>query len=283
MPYISVGVENSASIDLYYEDHGAGQPVVLIHGFPLSGAAWEKQVAALVGAGYRAITYDRRGFGKSSQPTEGYDYDTFAADLDQLMTTLDLRNVTLVGHSMGSGEVTRYLGAYGSERVNRAVMVSPIPPFLLKSSDNPDGVDRSLFDGFMQAVEKDRYAFQTQFLQNFFNLDVNLGKSVSDEAVRANWNVAVSASAWATLACIPTWLTDFRPDLPRIDVPLLIIQGDADRVLPFPVTGKRLSDEVSGSKLVVIKDGSHAIPWTHAEDINRELLSFIKEPARVPA
>jgi non-heme chloroperoxidase len=283
MPYISVGVENSASIDLYYEDHGAGQPVVLIHGFPLSGAAWEKQVAALVGAGYRAITYDRRGFGKSSQPTEGYDYDTFAADLDQLMTTLDLRNVTLVGHSMGSGEVTRYLGAYGSERVNRAVMVSPIPPFLLKSSDNPDGVDRSLFDGFMQAIKKDRYAFQTQFLQNFFNLDVNLGKSVSDEAVRANWNSAVNASAWATLACIPTWLTDFRPDLPRIDVPLLIIQGDADRVLPFPVTGKRLSDEVSGSKLVVIKDGSHAIPWTHAEDINRELLSFIKEPARVPA
>ena len=283
MPYISVGVENSASIDLYYEDHGAGQPVVLIHGFPFSGTAWEKQVAALVDAGYRAITYDRRGFGKSSQPTEGYDYDTFAADLDQIMTTLDLRNVTLVGHSMGTGEVTRYLGAYGSERVNRAVVVSPIPPFLLKTADNPEGVEQSIFDGFMQAIQKDRYAFQTQFLQNFFNLDVTLGKLVSDEAVRANWNLAVSASAWATLACVPTWLTDFRDDLPRIDVPLLIIQGDADRVLPFPVTGQRMNAAVGGSRLVVLKDAPHGIPWTHADDINRELLNFIKEQVPVTA
>ncbi|MFK3985196.1 alpha/beta fold hydrolase [Micromonospora sp. NPDC050397] len=280
MPYISVGVENSASIDLYYEDHGAGQPVVLIHGFPLSGAAWEKQVAALVESGYRAITYDRRGYGKSSQPTDGYDYDTFAADLDQVMTTLDLRNVTLVGHSMGTGEVTRYLAAYGSERVNRAVVISPIPPFLLKTADNPEGVEQSLFDGFMDQVRKDRYVFQTQFLQNFFNLDVNLGKLVSDEVVRANWNVAVSASAWATLACIPAWLTDFRDDLPRIDVPLLIIQGDADRVLPFPVTGKRMNQAIPSSKLVVLKNAPHGIPWTHAEDINRELLNFITE--RVP-
>jgi non-heme chloroperoxidase len=276
MPYLSVGVENSASIDLYYEDHGAGQPVVLIHGFPLSGAAWEKQVAALVEAGFRAITYDRRGFGKSSQPTVGYDYDTFAADLSQLMTILDLRNVSLVGHSMGTGEVTRYLSAYGSERVNRAVLVSPIPPFLLKTADNPDGADQSLIDGFVQAIKKDRYAYLTQFLSTFFNLPDTLGKLVSEEVVRANWNLAVSASAWATTACPPTWLTDFRDDLPRIDIPVLIIQGDADQVLPFPATGKRLGDAINGSKLVVLKDAPHGIPWTHADDINRELLNFLK-------
>lgn len=281
MPYISVGVENSASIDLYYEDHGAGQPVLLIPGYPFGGTTWEKQVAALVESGYRAITYDRRGFGKSSQPTDGYDYDTFAADLDQVMTTLDLRNVTLVGHSMGTGEVTRYLAAYGSERVNRAVVISPIPPFLLKTADNPEGVEQSLFDGFVDQARKDRYVWFTQFIQNFFNLDANNhGKLVSDEAVRANWNMAISASPWATVAAIPTWLTDFRDDLPRIDVPLMIIQGDADKVLPFPVTGKRLNQAVSGSKLVVLKDAPHGIPWTHADDINRELLNFITE--RVP-
>jgi non-heme chloroperoxidase len=283
MPYISVGVENSASIDIYYEDHGAGQPVLLIPGYPFGGTAWEKQVAALVDAGYRAITYDRRGFGKSSQPTMGYDYDTFAADLDQIMTTLDLRNVTLVGHSMGTGEVTRYLGAYGSARVNRAVLVSPIPPFLLKTADNPEGVEQSLFDGFMQQIIKDRYVWFTQFFQNFYNLDVNAGKLVSDEVVRANWNMAIMASPTATVACIPAWLTDFRDDLPRIDVPLLIIQGDADRVLPFPVTGKRLNQAVNGSKLVVLKDAPHGIPWTHADDVNRELLNFIEERVPVPA
>jgi non-heme chloroperoxidase len=276
MPYISVGKENSGSIDLYYEDHGSGHPVVLIHGFPLSGAAWEKQVSALLKAGYRTITYDRRGFGKSSQPTLGYDYDTFAADLNKIMTELDLREAVLVGHSMGTGEVAHYLGTYGSGRVNKAVFVAPIPPFLLKTADNPEGVDGSIFDGIMQSIAADRPAYQTQFLSDFYNLDVTLGKRVSEEVVRYNWNVAVGASATGTAACVPTWLTDFRKDVPRIDVPALIIQGDADRILPFPVTGKRLHEAIKGSRLVVLEGGPHGIPWTHAEEINRELLAFLK-------
>lgn len=276
MPYINVGKENSGSIELYYEDHGSGRPVVLIHGFPLSGAAWEKEVSALLKAGYRTITYDRRGFGKSSQPALGYDYDTFAADLNTIMTTLDLRDTALVGHSMGTGEVARYLGTYGSDRVNKAVFVAPIPPFLLKTADNPEGVDGSIFDAIMQSIAADRPAYQTQFLSDFYNLDVTLGKRVSEEVVRYNWNIAVGASATGTAACVPTWLTDFRKDVPRIDVPALIIQGDADRILPFPVTGKRLHEAVKGSQLVMLEGGPHGIPWTHAEEINRALLDFLK-------
>jgi non-heme chloroperoxidase len=281
MPYISVGKENSGAIELYYEDHGAGKPVVLIHGFPLSGAAWEKQVAALLQAGYRTITYDRRGFGKSSQPTVGYDYDTFAADLNTLMTQLDLHDAMLVGHSMGTGEVTRYLGTYGSGRVSQAVLVSPIPPYLLKTADNPQGVDGSVFDGIKKAIAADRFVYLSTFLAGFYNLDVTLGKLVSDEVVRANFNVAAGASATGTAACVPTWLTDFRKDLPKIDVPVLVIQGDADRILPFPATGQRLPELLKGSRLVVIQGGSHGIPWTHAEVINRELLTFLKQPSAV--
>ena len=277
MSYITVGKENSESIQLYYEDHGTGTPVVLIHGFPLSGAAWEKEVAALLKAGYRTITYDRRGFGKSSQPAIGYDYDTFAADLNTLMTQFDLRDVVLVGHSMGTGEVTHYLGKYGSERVGKAVVVSPIPPFLLESADNPEGVDKSVIDGAVRSIAGDRFAYLTAFLHDFYNLDLTLGKLVSDDVVRANFIVAAGASAVGTAACPPTWLTDFRADLPRIDVPLLIIQGDADRILPFPATGKRLHEAVAGSRLVVLSGGPHGIPWTHADEINRALLDFLGE------
>jgi non-heme chloroperoxidase len=281
VPYINVGKENTGSIDLYYEDHGAGKPVVLIHGFPLSGAAWEKEVTALLKAGYRTITYDRRGFGKSSQPAVGYDYDTFAADLNTLMTKLDLHDAALVGHSMGTGEVTHYLGTYGSGRVSQAVLVSPIPPYLLKTADNPEGVDASVFDGILRAIAADRLAYQSKFLADFFNTDVTLGKLVSDEVVHSNWNIAAGASATGTAACVPTWLTDFRKDLPKIDVPVLIIQGDADRILPFPATGKRLPELLKGSRLVVIPGGPHGIPWTHGEEINRELLTFLKQPSAV--
>ncbi len=276
MPYVNVGKENSGSIELHYEDHGSGRPVVLIHGFPLSGAAWEKQLPVLLKAGYRVITYDRRGFGKSSQPTVGYDYDTFAADLNTLMTQLDLRDATLVGHSMGTGEVTRYLSTYGADRVKQAVFVAPIPPFLLKTEDNPEGVDRSVFDGIIQSIEADRPAYFTQFFQGFYNLDVTLGKLVSEEAVRANWNLAVTSSPVATAACVPTWLTDFRKDLPRITVPSLVIHGDADRILPYAVTGQKLHAAVKGSQLVTIKDGSHGLPWSNAEEVNRALLDFLK-------
>lgn len=275
MPYVTVGAENSGPIDLYYEDHGVGQPVVLIHGFPLSSSAWEKQIPTLVAAGYRTIAYDRRGFGNSGQPAVGYDYDTFAADLNVLMTELDLRDAVLVGHSMGTGEIIRYLAAYGSGRVDRAVLVSAIPPFLLKTRDNPEGLDQSLFDGFMKAIHDDRNAYQTSFLNNFFNYDQTKGNQVSEETFRANWNVAVSASPIGTLACIPAWLTDFRPDLPGIDVPVLIIHGDADRVLPYPATAARLEQMLPGSQLVTLPGAPHAIPWTHADEVNGAILEFL--------
>ncbi|MFC7550743.1 alpha/beta fold hydrolase [Plantactinospora sp. GCM10030261] len=276
MPYLSVGAENSGTIDLYYEDLGYGQPVVLIHGFPLSGAAWEKQVSALVASGHRVITYDRRGFGRSGQPSTGYDYDTFAIDLAELITVLDLRDVVLVGHSMGTGEVVRYLSAQGPDRISGAVLISPVPPYLLKSPDNPEGVDQSVFDQITQAIRDDRPAYLTTFLTDFYNLDQTLGKRISEEVVRSNWAVAVNASPIGTLACVPAWLTDFRHDLAAVTVPTLIIQGDADRILPIESTGKRLATMIANSDLVVIEGGSHGIPWTHADEINRELLAFIK-------
>src|SRR6267142_6873592 len=200
MAYITVGKENSSNIDLYYEDHGSGKPVVLIHGYPLSGASWEKQVPVLLEAGYSVITYDRRGFGKSSQPTAGYNYDTLAEDLHKIVTQLDLRDFALVGFSMGGGEVARYFGKYGSKGVTKAVIIGGVPPFLLKTQDNPEGVDASVFDGIQKAIVADRYAFFTEFFRNFYNTDVLLGKRVSEEAVRASWNVAVGSSATASLA-----------------------------------------------------------------------------------
>jgi non-heme chloroperoxidase len=208
MPYLPVGAENSGSIDLHYEDHGSGPPVVLIHGYPLSGRAWDKQVPVLLEAGHRAITYDRRGFGGSSQPTSGYDYDTFAADLKVLIDTLDLSDVTLVGHSMGTGEVTRYLGAYGSARVAKGVLVSPIPPYLLQADDNPEGLPGSLFEGFVETAKADTPAWMQGFCENFYNLDVLGGTLVSDPAFQSSVTVALAASATAAVACIPTWGTD---------------------------------------------------------------------------
>jgi non-heme chloroperoxidase len=276
MPKLTVGRENSADIQIHYEDHGAGQPVVLIHGYPLSGRAWDKQVPVLLEAGNRVITYDRRGFGQSSQPVVGYDYDTFAADLDRLLVHLDMDEAVLVGHSMGTGEVTRYLAAYGSDRVAKGVLVSPIPPFLLQTADNPDGVPQSLFDGFVGAARSDMPAWMKGFLDNFYNF-ANLGGSlVSDQAYQASWNIATGASATAAVACIPTWATDFRADLDKIDVPMLVIQGDADQVLPLDKTGRRLPGLVNNLQLVVIEGGPHAIPWTHADQVNTALLDFLR-------
>jgi len=275
MAYVNVGKENSANIELYYEDHGSGKPVVLIHGYPLSGASWEKQVAALLEAGNRVITYDRRGFGKSSQPTTGYNYDTFAEDLYQLVTQLALRDLTLVGFSMGGGEVARYLGKYGSKGVSKAVIISGVPPFLLKTKDNPEGVDGSVFEGIQKSVSADRYAFFTDFFANFYNTDPLLGKRVSEQVVRASWNLAASASATASLACVPAWHEDFRKDLTHIDVPTLVMHGDADRILPIAASGLRTAKLIKGARLLVIKDGPHCITWTHAEQVNRELVNFI--------
>jgi non-heme chloroperoxidase len=276
MPYVTVGKENSGSIDLYYEDHGSGKPVVLIHGYPLSGASWEKQVPVLLAAGHRVITYDRRGFGKSSQPTSGYDYDTFAADLRQLVTKLELRDFALVGFSMGGGEVARYFGKYGSEGVSKAVFLSSVPPYLLKTPDNSEGVDKNVFTGLETAINADRYSFFTEFFKNFYNTDALLGKRVSEQAVQASWNVAVGSSPTATLVCVATWYTDFRNDLPRIDVPTLVMHGDADRIVPITASGNRTAKLVKGARLVTVKDGPHCIPWTHPEIVNPELVNFLK-------
>src|SRR5271165_1884833 len=275
MPYITVGKENSGNIDLYYEDHGTGQPIVLIHGYPLSGASWEKQIPVLLSAGYRVITYDRRGFGKSSQPTGGYNYDTFAADLQKIVTKLKLTGFALAGFSMGGGEVARYIGKYGSKGVTKAVFISSVPPYLLKTADNPEGVDGAVFEGIQQAVAADRYAFFTGFFKNFYNTDLLLGKRISEQAVQASWNVAAGASATASLACVPTWHEDFRQDLARVDVPTLVIHGDADRIVPIGASGLRTAKLIAGARLVVVKEGPHCITWTHAEEVNRELLSFL--------
>ena len=279
MPYVNVGKENSSDIDLYYEDHGSGNPVVLIHGYPLSGASWEKQLPVLLDAGHRVITYDRRGFGKSSQPTTGYNYDTFAEDLQKLVTHLKLRNFALVGFSMGGGEVARYLGKYGSKNIGKAIFISSVPPFLLKTPDNPEGVDGSIFEGIEKAVVADRYAFFTDFFENFYNTDLLLGKRVSEQIVQASWNLAAGASATACLACVPTWHEDFRNDLGKIDVPTLVIHGDADRILPITASGLRTAKLINGARLVVVKDGPHCITWTHAQEVNSEVASFLGKGA----
>ncbi|MGC5052517.1 alpha/beta fold hydrolase [Micromonospora sp. DT48] len=283
MPFITVGTENSAPIDLYYEDHGSGQPIVLIHGFPFNGATWEKVSGPLLDAGYRVITYDRRGFGNSAQPAFGYDYDTFAADLDVLMTELDLRDAILVGHSMGTGEVTRFLGAYGSERVDRAVLLAPLAPYLRQAPDNPEGVEASLFEGFKQAIQQDRFAYLTQFCEAFFNYSENKGKLVSEEAHRAHWQIGAQASAFATYHCVDAWGTDFRADVSRIDVPVLIVQGDQDNVLPYPKTGQRLQPMLADSRLVTLKGAPHGIPWTNATEVNQAIMEFIGSPTMARA
>jgi len=275
MAYVEVGKENTAAIKIHYEDHGTGRPIVLIHGFPFSATAWEKEETALLAAGYRVIAYDRRGFGQSSQPSVGYDYDTFVADLDTLLTALNLQDVTLVGHSMGTGEVTHYLGTRGSGRIRNGVLISPIPPFLLKTDDNPKGVPQKVFDDMQQAILKDRLVYLANFNADFFNVDVNLGKSVSQEELNASWNTASIASPKGTHDCVTTWITDFRGDLPKIDVPILVIQGDADRILPYELTGKLLPGLIKGSKLVTLKSAPHGIPWTNADEINKELLAFV--------
>jgi len=279
MPNINVGKENSGNVDLYYEDHGSGMPVVLIHGYPLSGASWEKQVPVLLEAGCRVITYDRRGFGNSSQPTTGYNYDTFAEDLHKIVTHLKLRDFALIGFSMGGGEVARYLGKYGSKGVSKAVIISGVPPYLLKTSDNPEGVDGSVFEGIQKAVAADRYTFFTDFFKNFYNADQLLGKRVSEQAIQASWNVAAGASATASLACVPTWHEDFRKDVARIDIPTLVIHGDADRILPINASGARTAKLIKGARSLIIKGGPHCITWTHAEEVNSELVNFLGKAA----
>jgi non-heme chloroperoxidase len=277
MAFIAVGKENSTTVELYYEDHGQGQPVVLIHGYPLDGASWERQTSALLEAGYRVITYDRRGFGKSSQPTTGYDYDTFAADLNTLLTELDLGDAVLVGFSMGTGEVARYLSTYGSGRISKAVFLGSLEPFVLKTDDNPGGVPQEVFDGLLSAVKVDRYAFFTEFFKNFFNTDDTLGSRLSEEALRANWATAAKSSPHASVVAQPTWLTDFRADIPKIDVPSLIVHGTADNILPIDITGRRFRDALPSADYVEIEGAPHGMCWTHAQEVNEALLAFLRK------
>ena len=273
--FIKVGQENSTPIELYYEDHGSGSPVVLIHGWPLSGASWEKQTAALLAAGHRVITYDRRGFGKSSQPTVGYNYDTFSADLDVVLSALSLTDVSLVGFSMGTGEVTRYIGKYGTKRVRKAVLIGTLGPYLVKAPDNPEGVDKSVFEGIKAAIKADRPAFLMEFLKNFYNYDVTGGKLVSERVLQSDWNVAAGASATGTRACVDSWIEDFRQDIARNTVPTLILHGDADRILPADATSRRQAKLIKNVRFVELAGGPHGVLWTHAEQVNSELVKFL--------
>jgi len=278
MSVITVGTENSTNIDLYYEDHGTGQPVVLIHGYPLSGASWYPQTRALLEAGYRVITYDRRGFGKSSQPSEGYNYDTFASDLNVVLNTLDLHDVLLVGFSMGTGEVGRYTATYGIDRLAKIAFLAPLEPFLLLTDDNPTGVPQEVFDGIIAGAKVDPYAFYTSFYEDFYNLDENLGTRVSPEVVTASWNVATGASLGAAWKVVPAWLEDFRGDIVKIrasGIPSLIMQGTLDRNLPIDSTGRPFHAAFPESDYVEIEGGPHGFGWTHAEQVNAELLRYL--------
>ncbi|MET9564050.1 alpha/beta fold hydrolase [Streptomyces tauricus] len=278
MGRIKVGTENSADIELHYEDKGSGQPVVLIHGYPLDGNSWDGQTSALLEAGYRVVTYDRRGFGKSSQPSTGYDYDTFAADLNAVLEKLDLREAVLVGFSMGTGEVARYLSLYGSARIAKAVFLASLEPFLEITDDNPDGAaPRSFFEGVSEAVKKDRYAFFSDFYNDFFNLDENLGTRVSEGAVRNAWNVAAGSGAIASAAAPLTWPTDFRADIPKIDVPTLIVHGTADRTLPIDATGRRFAKALPTAQYTEIDGAPHGLIITHTAEVNEVLLTFLAQ------
>lgn len=275
MAKLTVGTENATPIELYYEDHGSGRPVVLIHGWPLSGRSWENQVPALVEAGYRVITYDRRGFGESSQPWDGYDYDTFAADLDALLQHLDLREVSLVGFSMGGGEVVRYIGTYGTDRVAKAVLAAAVPPYLYKSEDNPDGgLDDATIAGFEDGVKSDRLAFLEEFTTNFFSAGKDL--KVSEPQREYARDIAAGASPKGTLDCIAAFgRTDFRGDLEKVTVPTLVLHGDSDAIVPFEVSGKRSAEIIAGAELVVVKGAPHGFNASHAQEFNKALLAFL--------
>ncbi len=276
MPYVTVATQNNDPIDLYYEVQGSGKPVVLIHGWPLSGRAWEAQLPALVEAGYQVITYDRRGFGQSSKPWEGYDYDTLAADLKALMDTLDLNDTTLVGFSMGGGEVARYLGKYGSDRVSKAVLASAVPPYLYKADDNPDGgLEDADIQAFLDGVREDRIAFLNDFTKNFFT--PKDGKLLVSKPMRLyNRDIAAFASPKATYDCVKSFgYTDFREDLKAFDVPTLVIHGNADQVVPLEASGQRSHDMIADSQLYVVEGGPHGINVTHAEEFNEVLIDFL--------
>jgi non-heme chloroperoxidase len=276
VPYVNVGTENSAPIEIYYEDHGSGQPVVLVHGYPLDSSSWEKQSAVLLDAGKRVITYDRRGFGKSDKPTTGHDYDTYAADLSALVSALDLQDAVLVGFSMGTGEVARYLSRYGSHRVAKAVFIGSLQPFMLKTEDNPSGgMSQTDVDGTLDTISADRYAFFTGFLQNFYKTDENLGTRISEEALRNSWQLATSMSPYTSVWAVATWFTDWRADIDEIDVPTLIMHGTGDVNVPIDITSRVLAKMLPSATYIEIEGAPHGMLWTHGEEINKALLDFL--------
>jgi non-heme chloroperoxidase len=279
MGTVTVGRENTAPIDLYYEDNGSGRPVVLLHGWPLDSRAWEGQLPALVQAGHRVVTYDRRGFGRSSRPSSGFDFDTLAADLDAVLTALDLSDVALVGHSLGTGEVARYVGRYGTGRLRGCAMIESLAPSFAKSEDNPWGVDEAGVAAVQQTILDDRYAWLTGLMKDFLNLDDYLGTRVSEETVRAMWQAGADASPLATWACPVGWLDDYAQDITRFDVPTLIVHGTADRILPIDGQGRRLHAALPDARYVEIEGGPHVLGVTHHAELNRELLAFLSESA----
>jgi non-heme chloroperoxidase len=279
MSTIVVGHENSTDIELYYEDHGDGPAVVLLSGWPLDSRSWEPQTHALLTSGHRVILVDRRGFGRSSRPTQGYDFDTLAADLDKLMTALDLRDATIVGFSLGTGELARYIGTYGTERLRSCVFIESLAPSFVQSEENPSGVPRETVRDVRRAILADRPAWLSETLGTFLNLDDYLGTRVSEDTVRNTWNAGAGASPWATWSCVLTWLDDFHEDIKRVDIPTLILHGTADRVLSLEGQGRRLHAALPHAQYVEIDGGPHALCITHAEEINRELLAFIGQPA----
>lgn len=279
MAFITVGQENSTPVELYYEDQGAGQPVVLIHGYPLNGHSWEKQTRELLAAGYRVITYDRRGFGQSSKVGSGYDYDTFAADLNTVLETLDLSDVVLVGFSMGTGELARYVARYGHERVAKLAFLASLEPFLVQRDDNPEGVPQDVFDGIAAAAKDDRYAWYTQFFKDFYNLDENLGSRISQEAVTGSWNVAIGSAPVAAYAVVPTWIEDFRSDVDAVRAagkPTLILHGTKDNILPIDATARRFHEAVPDADYIEVEGAPHGLLWTHAVEVNAALLEFLR-------
>ncbi|MCK0116428.1 pimeloyl-ACP methyl ester carboxylesterase [Isoptericola sp. CG 20/1183] len=278
MGYITVGNENSTPVELYYEDQGAGQPVVLIHGYPLNGHSWERQTRELLDQGYRVITYDRRGFGQSSKVHHGYDYDTFAADLNTVLETLDLRDVVLVGFSMGTGELARYVRNHGHERVAKLAFLASLEPFLVQRDDNPEGVPQSVFDGIAEAARGDRYAWYTEFFKNFYNLDETLGSLISPEAVQASWGVAVRSAPVAAYAVVPAWIEDFRTDVEAVRAagkPTMILHGTKDNILPIDATARRFRQALPDATYVEVEGAPHGLLWTHGDQVNDALKSFL--------
>ncbi|MFD8384671.1 alpha/beta fold hydrolase [Streptomyces sp. NPDC059679] len=280
MGYITVGTENSTPVELYYEDQGSGQPVVLIHGYPLNGHSWERQTRELLAQGYRVITYDRRGFGQSSKVNSGYDYDTFAADLNTVLETLNLQDVVLVGFSMGTGELARYVSRYGHERAAKLAFLASLEPFLVARDDNPDGVPQEVFDGIAATAKADRYAWYKQFYADFYNLDENLGTRISEEVVTGSWNVAIRSAPVAAYAVVSAWFEDFRADVEAVRAsgkPALILHGTKDNILPIDATGRRFHKALPEADYVEVEGAPHGLLWTHADEVNTALRDFLSK------